>query len=323
MVDSERKREFRGHAFRTWAGRLRRCLAPGNSCESNPISAHSIQRGGPLSLLAESGHVYILHAPVDPSRRPESTFRRVGLKKALVFPGLCATHDQSLFKKIETEPFDSSREEQLRLHAYRAVLQETHACMESAARLQTSYLKACDLGMLSREVLSSAGLFATERMIVAYETWLYKEAWDRAITSPATARVEYDAFFYPGLEPKIAVSALFSLDNLQVRDDVARTALTVIPTADGTHAVFAYLPHEAALVRAELNAVLASAGPTQRYHLSRLLLERCQNIAFSPRLVDAMSADQRATILHFYNSTALANDPDFQSPLLSIFDQVA
>src|SRR5437764_14702836 len=104
-------------------------------------------------------------------------------------------------------------------------------------------------------------------------------------------------------------------------DDIARAAITVFPAAEGdTYAILSYLPKDQAVVRAELTSVLHSHGVAQRYLLSRLILENCQNIAFGPALVDGMSDDQRITILDFFNRTVFRNDPDFQSPNLNLFD---
>lgn len=324
MTNSDVRREFRAHAFRAWGSRFTRCLAPGNLCEQEAIAAHSIQRLGPLSLLATAGHVYMLDAPIDLDKLPRAAFTLLGIRKASVFTGLCSHHDNALFAPIEKEAFDPNNREQLRLHAYRAVLQETHASIESAVRLQSSYLKACNLGISDPNNPGPGAMSITHRLAATYETWLYKEECDRAMSSPPGFDFEHDVLFLPDTGPRIAVSALFSLDNLIVGDDIARAAITVFPTEAGdTYAILSYLPRDAAMVRAELTQLLASHGATQRYFLSRLIIERCQNVAFAPAVVDAMTPLQRSTISEFYNATTLYNDPDFQSPLLNLFEESA
>jgi hypothetical protein len=320
-MNDEARKEFRANVFQAWASKFSRCLAPGNTCEQQSIAAHSIQRSGPLSLLATAGHVYILAAQIDPDKLPQADFLLVGTRKASVFTGLCADHDNVLFSPIEKREFDPTDREQLRLHAYRAVLQETHASIESAARLQSSYLKACDLGLSDPNNPGYGAFFITSRLTAAYSTWLYKEECDRAMSGPPEVQFEHDVLCFPDTGPRIAVSALFSLDHLVFGGESARAAITVFPTNSGhTYAILSYLQEAAELIRAELTPVLASCGATQRYFFSRLILERCQNIVFAPALVGAMPPAQKSTILQFFNSTVLRNDSDFHSPLLSLFD---
>lgn len=319
-----KKRKLRTHIIDVWTSRLRRCLAPGNNCSSGAIAAHSIQRSGPLALLAAHGHVCVLRGPIGPQKPPAAVFKRIGVRQASVFTGLCAKHDSELFAPIERQPFDPENRLHFRLHAYRAILQETHASMETAARLQSTYQQELALGLSDSDDPSPFGIFTTQRLIACYATWLYKEQCDGAFGEAPLLDFEHDVLQLPGTGPRIAVSALFSLDHLRVQDDIARAAITVFPTVEGdTFVIISYLPKDQAIVRADLTNVLHSRGVAQRYLLSRLLLENCQNIAFAPALVDAMSIEQREIILDFFNRTVLRNDPDFQSPHLNLFDEVA
>tara|TARA_R110001583_G_scaffold112684_1_gene262409 strand:+ start:19679 stop:20728 length:1050 start_codon:yes stop_codon:yes gene_type:complete len=85
-----------------------RCVATnkdGSQCTESAISSHTIQKGGGLAAIAENGHVYqIQHANNQegiPTRKCQ--FTKTGLKKASVFPGFCARHDNYLFRSAEQQ----------------------------------------------------------------------------------------------------------------------------------------------------------------------------------------------------------------------------
>lgn len=83
------------------------CLHPEASkdnCSNRIVKAHTIQRAGGLSAIAENGHVisgkrgYEKILKNDGKIVPES----VGIGKASTFIGFCSIHDNALFEPIET-----------------------------------------------------------------------------------------------------------------------------------------------------------------------------------------------------------------------------
>lgn len=96
-----------------------------SQCSKGITQAHTVQRKGGLSLIAESGHVLGLKPTMalliknDGNPKP----RRIGLKQASVFPGFCNKHDTALFKVIE-QPNIASTDETALLFAYRAIAYE-------------------------------------------------------------------------------------------------------------------------------------------------------------------------------------------------------
>jgi hypothetical protein len=320
---SEKKERLKGHAYAVWSARFGRCLAPGGSCTNHPIRAHTLQRQGPIRLLSLDGHVVMLRQRLDLEKGPTISFESLGVKKATVFTGLCAEHDSALFERIDLHPVRVDEPECLFLHAYRAVLRETHVCLEVAAKLQSVYQRQCDLELVDPDVATRGGLFAVERMVVAYETWLYKEHIDRAFLQGNLAVLSHDVIDLGETGPCIGVSSLFSLDEVQVADDSARVALNVIPVAGGTYAVLSYIDRDRNAARAWLRPVLAATGRHQRYLLSRLILERSDNIVISPALYARWSEERREAVRRFFVATILRNEADFQDERLNLFDQGA
>lgn len=75
---------------------LRTCLIEG--CENQAIiNAHSIQNKNVIESLQEGGHVYV--GKYDPEE--EFVFERISRNKASTFNGYCAVHDNELFKELD------------------------------------------------------------------------------------------------------------------------------------------------------------------------------------------------------------------------------
>jgi hypothetical protein len=143
---------------------------PPGDCNKSPIRAHSLQRQGAVRLLSVDGHVVMLCQHIYADSPPRISFERVGMRKATVFTGLCASHDTCLFRPIEANVLDLGNPEHLFLLAYRAVLRETHVCLEAATRLQSVYMKKVKLRLADPNNPTRWELFVVHRLIVGYET---------------------------------------------------------------------------------------------------------------------------------------------------------
>jgi hypothetical protein len=251
----------------------------------------------------------------------EVDLSEVGRNKATTFAGLCESHDRELFSAIETQPIDVANEEQLFLFSYRATIYELHATCAAGWLLQMGYQKRVELGLDPKNEPSPAGLRATERLIVAYQTYLYKARFDEAYTSSGFGAVTHDVLTLDVPAPTIAASSLFSLDQLVNREgDVVRVALTILPLDPRrTAAIFSYLPHDATLARAHLSRVLASSGDHQKYEISRHLLNHCSNFVLSPAYVETWTAEKRALVTNYFTATILQDNLDFEHKDLVLF----
>ena len=107
-----------------------KCLHPNagpSTCSGKIIDAHTIQRNGGLSVIAQNGHVYSLlrHQRMfeqhnwDVGGGPN----KVGIRDASIFRGFCDRHDNDLFAPIEKQPFRGTPE-QIALLGYRAICYE-------------------------------------------------------------------------------------------------------------------------------------------------------------------------------------------------------
>jgi hypothetical protein len=97
-------------------------------CSATIARAHTIQRRGGLSLIAEDHHVLTVKPTMkmmlETEGQPEP--RRISTTAASVFPGFCSKHDTSLFKPIEGKTLTLTKENAFLL-AYRAIAYERFA----------------------------------------------------------------------------------------------------------------------------------------------------------------------------------------------------
>lgn len=254
------------------------------SCGKPPIRAHSIQNARVIDLIAAKNHVI--------SFRPRYTldgflidFKSIGRNEASTFTGLCATHDAELFRPLDTRAFDLGDREQLFLLADRSVTRELHAVMEGAARIQAAYQSRVERGVDPKGEPSAAGMQAVQQFMVAHMTWLYRaDHFDRALLAQRYDDIEHDVILLDRQKPSIAVSAMFSLDELVKNgEDVVRVSLNVVPLSyDQTAVVFSYTSEDRPSAQAALSRVLTSAGAYQRYELSREIVGRVENFLIAP-----------------------------------------
>lgn len=297
-----------------------RCLEPTMQCQNAAINAHSIQNSRVLDLLAEDGHVVSFAHRVDAETGPYIEFGSIGRNKASTFAGLCAEHDRRIFAPIDTQEIEQGNPEQLFLLAYRAVVRELHATMEGAVKVQTGYLKRVELGLSPSNQPSKMGMFAVQRMIVSYETFQYKAEYDKALLTRSFDLIQHDILTLENQPPTVAASALFSLDNLRVQDDVVRVVLNILPQKnDTTVVIFSYLRRDAASARSALSRIFNATGHFQKYGLSRTLLNYCDNFVIAPAYFSKWSDRKRAVIGEYFAKTVFENDLSYEDEDLFLF----
>lgn len=96
--------EGRRH-FRKTFGK-KECLHPDapQNCRGRIVNAHTIQKTGGLTKIAQDGHVLRPDPYTDPTE-----ITRIGINKASTFTGFCEFHDDKLFAPIEKFPLKLTR----------------------------------------------------------------------------------------------------------------------------------------------------------------------------------------------------------------------
>jgi hypothetical protein len=170
---SDKEKELLESIFTIKASTFEKCFWPEGTCPNQAIRAHSVQNATALSLLEEDGHVVAPTIRLDAKRGPTIDLGKVGRNRATTFAGLCNEHDREAFAPIEVGQLDLQNPEHRFLLAFRATFYEVHATAATGIQMQTPYMKRVELGLDPKESPSPAGIFATQRLIVAWQTWLY------------------------------------------------------------------------------------------------------------------------------------------------------
>ena len=251
---------------------------------------------------------------------PKIEVASIGRNQATTFTGLCARHDNLLFAPIEKNELSMAEEEHRFLLAYRAAYRELHATMGSAIKLQGGYLERVQRGLDPKDCPCPAGLAAVQRMVVSWEIYRYKSLLDIAYAKRDFSLITHDVIELDVVRPSVAACALFSVDDIHVREDVLRIHLNVLPIEPTkTVAMFSYLQSDASHARAFLDRILRSDGLYQRYEISRLILNSCENFVLSPVYFDTWSAEKKDVVKAYFIHTLMQSDLTYESPNLYLF----
>ncbi len=125
--------------------KMRYCLHPDapDNC-TKIIKAHTIQRSGRLTSIAEKGHVYQFKANSAFFTKGDLSPCLVGINDATTFTGFCNYHDTLLFKEVENEGIVVTPKTAL-IFSYRAVCSELFKKQFQLSTLSID--KALDKGM--------------------------------------------------------------------------------------------------------------------------------------------------------------------------------
>lgn len=290
------------------------------ACEAKAIRAHSVQNARALDLLSRDGHVTGLTKRIDKERGPQISFDAIGRNQATTFTGLCAKHDADIFRPLDTAPFDPTDRQHLFLAAYRSLMRELHAVMEAVPQLQGVYKKRVELGLDPKEQPSPAGMFAVEYMMKAYLAYIYKTAFDEILANGTYADCEHDLLWFKNQRPTIAVSSLFGLGHLPTGEDWLRIALNVVPVSETeTAAVFSYRANDAPHARTRLQRILGAEGDYQKYELSKLILNNCENFVLAPNYIDQWNPEKRNAVTQFFIQTMFEDGLENESEHFYLF----
>lgn len=314
-MDGQRKKTY----FGLQKVRYCKCLEPSEQCECEPVRSHSIQNSRILESLCSNGHLIMPTLAHTKDGVPEPVFARVGRNKATTFAGLCARHDQEIFRPIECAAIDAGNPHHLFLLAYRAVLRETHACIEGAVRMQLGYQDRVAAGRSPTDRPDDAGMMAAAWLGNSYDTYEYKKKFDEAYLKADHDRLCHYSLVFENVLPSIGVNGLFSLDDIEWPADVARIAVNIFPEQGQTCVIFSFLKEEKPFAMAYLQRILDATGTFQQYLVSKLVLQHCENFAIAPSYFEQMSEAKKAAILDFFRRTLAKNEHDYENKDLFLF----
>ncbi len=316
-INDQANLEVVNHIFKIYGSSTDQCLEPMESCDQRAIRAHSIPSGTVLKRLSDNGHVVMPQVKLK-LPQPLVSFNRVGKNRATTFSGLCAKHDNDLFQPIDDQLPDLNNLNHLFLLAYRAVLREYYAVLQSAILFQSTYQKRIEVGLSPGTEPCDVGMHATARILNARESYEYKRYFDQYYLSHDWSQLKHHVLLFRNQPPSIAVSSMLSLDDIDA-PETPRVTLNVFPTDNNVAVVLSAIPRDKPFVSAYLHPLLSSEAYLQKYLLSKFILESCENFVISPQYYDSMPSERKEAICRFFTYTMFKNARDYEDKYLYLF----
>jgi hypothetical protein len=317
-MDDTAKLESINHFFQVQRLSTDRCHEPSETCQQISVRAHSIPNAGVLAALADDGHIVMPQMKLKYPPPAEIEFKRVGRNKATTFTGLCSKHDNEIFRPIDDASPDPSDRSHVFLLAYRAVLREYHVCLQNGLRFQSSYQKRVELGLSPGTEPCDFGMLATAHLANAYECYEYKREYDLAFLSSDWSMLTHHVIILENQPATIAVNSMFSLDDIDA-PETPRVTLNVYPSGNDVVVSFSATPADAPFVSGYLDRILTADGYYQKYLLSKLILQSCDNFAIAPKYYDALSQDRKNKLCQLYVDTIQNNAEHHEDERLYLF----
>ena len=253
---------------------------------------------------------------------PAIELKRVGRSDASTFTGLCAEHDAELFRPLDTRDLDLNDPEQMFLLAYRSVTRELHAVMEGAMRRQMTYKSLVDRGIVSGEEPSDPGIRATQQILIAHQTWVWRlDNLDKNLLDGNFGAIVHDVVELRDARPTLAVSSLFSLEELARDGNPPMIVLNVVPLSEERSvAVFSYTPDDRPRAAPVVEPIRNAAGDYQKFELSRLIIRSIENFVLRPSIVDSWPAAKAEAIKAAFIRTVLSGHKVPNTPEMMLFE---
>lgn len=304
--------------YKTKNAKLSLCLYP-TSCSNKAILAHTIQNSRVFDLLAVKGHVIGILDRVNGDHKPYLHFGKLGRKEASTFAGLCSNHDNKLFEPIDNSAIDLTKKEQLFLLAYRAVLKELHAQMERAAKSQSLYSEKIEMGLTPKNSITRDGIYATETMMLSFETYEYKEILDEALLSENFESLNHLAIKVSHKNPSVACSQMFSADSVHFNNDVIRLILNVLPVSyNESIVIFSFVADEKEPATDYLHKCFRGDDFSKKYEISKMIIRNCENFFVNPVFYNTWSEKKKEEILLYFRES-MNGDFERESPEVYLF----
>jgi hypothetical protein len=313
---------------RLMQGRCVHPLAGSDTCSGEPIRAHTVQRNGGLSAIAEAGHVISVLAAFQDLHKNSGvlTPRSVGVGSASTFTGFCNYHDTSMFRRVEVGTKELSVENcfllSFRALAYELITKEAAIAALPLMR-ETDRGRPYDEQILAQEYLSALavghqlGLNDLERWKLDYDAVYvgqafgrfnaYGVSFDRVLPVVAcgafTPEVDFNGRQLQklGVGPAGHEAVTF---NLTVFDGRSVAVLGWIGKQDGPASLFA---------GSYMKAVRASGANA----VIKLVFEQLENTFMKPSWWSGLSPTEQSTILRHARSGTPSGGARTTAALLS------
>lgn len=280
--------------------KIRTCMHPKlEECKQGIIGAHTLQKNGVLSFLAEKDHVI----EFKPEIKPGGIYSNIKLEsknKATTFTGFCKYHDDLVFKPIETSKYDPSSSQQNFLYAYRIYAYEFYKKVVGFKAFQKAIGKKPSV--LRNEMM--VGFYRNYQLAMKdYES--YREIMNNALiagdfTKISTYVIEFD--YRIAFSTCFAYAPLFDFHGNQIslnhlaslnQDRLKLNFVTVIPQDKKSYIIYSWLQEDDDYFKNYINQLKQFNINNIRRIFNNLIPSYSENIILAPKLWERFSDYQK------------------------------
>lgn len=287
----------------------------GDECSPGVSKAHTVQRRGGLTAIAEDSHVLTVKPSMKGMIEHEGLPppRRIGLKQASVFPGFCNKHDAEIFKRIEGKHIELDKLSAM-LFAYRAIAYERFS-KEAQLRI-TDIQRDSDRGapLWKQELIQNhlhAVRWGIEIGIADVEAW--KSDYDSRIVSGNLDNFHFHAVRFDQVLPFVGCCAFYPEFDLQ-GNELQRLArrgfkfehltLSITSFSDQTVAFFGWIGASDGPAANFVKSYAVLPQDRKANAMLRIAFEQSDNIYFQESWWKALSDEAREKLqLQILNGT--------------------
>jgi hypothetical protein len=295
------------------------CLHPeANSCKGRIVRAHTIQRSGGLTRIAQDGKVYTFF-PADHSMLVLTSGKLeeklVGVSRASTFTGFCGHHDNVTFAALEKEPFRFTTE-QIFLLSYRALCREKFAKQAQASMIPFLRIQDRGKGFVDQKAIQDFTSLVERGVTAGLKDIRYcKDRYDNALISKDFSDMQYYVIrLKDGPEIMCSGAVLFEVDFngnrlqslYQMNTRLDCLTFSLIGTDDGGAITFSWLGDSAAGTKF-VQSLDALSNEEIPHAIVRLTFEFFENTYFAPDWWDGLTDEERENIR---TRSSLAANPD-------------
>lgn len=282
-----------------------RCLHydAGSRC-SRVIDAHSIQKNGTLSLIADNGHVYAISSNFGDIKRSRGgvTYTKQGIDTVSTFRGFCEKHDSQVFEPIDTVSLVPTQH-QILLYAYRALCREV-------------FVKENALILLEKQAERNRGQAALYELLDGMRRSTefglnnllsQKRRYDEYLSARSFSDIK-SVIFCTDQKPSVVFSGLFFPDfdflgrQMQDLSDHSNTldllTFSFVPMDQGWGILFAWLSESSSACVPFMKSLATRIYEDRKLgdHLFRLVILNCENMAMRPQWWESLAERARIAI---------------------------
>jgi len=285
-------------ALRKKIREMGQCLYYQTSECDEMIEAHSIQRSGVLSLIAENNEVFVPSSKYSDVKRSNGriVFRRLPIRGVSTFRGFCKRHDNEIFRPIDDNLLVPTNEQAL-LYAYRALGREIAAKRDALRNFEAQLEKPGLTGATRQLIL---GVVMGSRQGIK-DLMRQKDFFERSHRDGAFDDIRYVAFcaktrpsivFSGGLFPETG----FYREKLQnlIGGELDLLLFSFAPMKDGWAFLFTWHRESDRSSEAFLGSLAYAHRTSDRFEdlLFGMILSGCENLAIAPQWMASRSPDE-------------------------------